>query len=773
MIYSFGEFVVNESRRQLLHGDTWLPTEPKVFDVLVFLIKNRERVVSREELLESCWPGIYVSDGTLSRCLSRIRHALGQSRSADKPIQTFHGRGYRFVADVQSEEATPADGAPPVDDAADAGEHDAPARGKPERRFVSVLECRLDRSETKADPEALQEALHAFADACTDILAGLPCSIAQQSARRVVIHVGYPRAAEKPAIVAVMAARNLIDLASSLDLKATVAIATGRAIVDPGTAGMPGQLLIGIDPVFAPDHDHDAADARVIVDTVTAGLLEERFPLVEAATFCVDGEPQRLFAVGRADSRGLQPGGWEEPPFVGRDWELIHLKNEWRRAANGTGRIVVLSGDPGIGKSRLCEELLSQIAIPEDRVLRVQCSPYHRRTPLYPLLDLLRRMLDVELETPPLKQLRAIEMFVDKIGYPETDQLSLLASLLSVSAPAHKRPALSLDPERQRERTQEALLFMIGSSAQAAPGVLLVDDLQWADSSTLATLEGLLPRVAEIPLMLVLSFRSNYAVTLPGLQEATRVTLEPLGRSQCMRLLTEQAHAGVFPAAMIDDIAERSDGVPLYLREITRMAASHPRGEHALADNRAIPDTLQGLLASRLDQIGEAREVAEWSGVIGRAFPRELLARVAGLADDELDNALAALGDAGILQERGRGETLEYSFSHVLVRDAVYEAMLLRTRRAYHRRVADVIVTAFPQIATAEPEQIARHYSASDEPALAAKYWQEAGHVLAEHDAAEEARTLYGEALDVARSGAATPDRTALIAEIEAMMADL
>jgi len=773
MIYSFGEYVVNEPRRQLLHGDTWLPTEPKVFDVLLFLIKNRDRVVSRTELLESCWPGIYVSDGTLSRCLSRIRHAIGQSRRADEPIQTFHGRGYRFVADVHTEETDAADDVPYVDDDMDADTEEAPARSKPERRFVSVVDCRLHHSSSTADPEVLQDALHKFSVACADVLAGLPCSIAQRSAGRLVIHVGYPRAAEKPAIFAVLVARDLIDLASTLDLKAAVAIATGRAIVDPGAAGTPGRLVIGIDPVFVARPDDDETDAQLIVDTVTAGLLEERFSLVEAATVTVGGELQKLFAVGRSAGHGQQRDSVEEPPFVGRDWELTHLKQQWRRAADGAGQVVLLRGEPGIGKSRLVDELISQIVILEEQVLRVRCSRYHQRTPLHPLLDLLRRLLDIELETPPFNQLRAIEAFVERIGYPETDHLPLLASLLSVSAPAHKRPALSLDPERQRERTQEALLFMISSAASSGPSIFVVDDVQWADSATLAALEALIARIPELPFMLVLSFRSDYAVALEGLEEATKIALEPLGRSQCIRLLNEQSNAGVFPSGMIDEIAERSDGVPLYLREITRMVGSRREDDNSPADPRAIPDTLQGLLAYRLDQIGDARDVAEWSGVIGRSFSRTLLAQVSNLPDDDLDRSLAALVKAGLLQARGRGETLEYSFNHVLVRDAVYESMLHRTRREYHRRVADVIVSQFPRIAASEPEQIAQHYAASDAPELAAKYWQAAGHALAEHDAADEARSLYDQALDVARGAAATPDRKALIDEIEAMLAEL
>ena len=754
MIYTFNEYIVHEPRRQLLRDGTLVPTEPKVFDVLVFLIRNRDRVISRQELLDACWPGIHVCDGSLSRCLSRIRNVIGQHRTANEPIQTYHGRGYRFVGDVQVDDTDgQGDGEPAAIEVTPV--HFAPAtRCVAERRVVSIVDVHVGQEQPDADPEALYEALRGFSAACARSVAGLPCSMAQhsQSCERLAIHVGYPQAAENPAAVAVAVGHTLMDRAIDLGLTVTITIASGWAIVGPGADGTPlDHLLIGIDPILKSSLDHVAADGRLIADAATVGLLDGRVPATHAVTVSIDGKPQKLFTLGRPAAVDPLHAGATEPPFVGRDWELMHLNQRWQRAAAGTGQIVLLTGEPGIGKSRLVQELLGRIGALEDRVLHARGCHGHRHTPLFPLQGLLRRLLGIDPAMSVSRQLAVIQARLEAIGDPEPDYLPHLAAMLSLAVSDH---------EPAQERLLEALLFVICAHATSGPAIFWVDDLQWADRATLAVLEQLAARIAGLPMLLVLCSRSDHHASLPEeIGKVTNIVLGPLSRSLCTRLLSEYGSAEPFSDKLIEEIAERSDGVPLYLKEIVRMAAARPAGA------TAVPYTLQGLLASRLDQAGDAKTVAQWAAVIGRSFSRDLLARVTGCGGDDLDRCLAALVEAGIVLECRRGEACEFCFNHGLVRDAVYQSLLLRTRRAYHRRIADVLVEQFPHIAATEPEQVARHHAAADDPANPGDVRQAVSHTPAVRPVHDKAPTPYPDLVrDAARTNTATPDGVAFVA---------
>jgi len=672
MIYRFGDIELDEARRTLCRGASWVQTEPKVFDVLLYLIKNRERAVMREELLDACWPRVHVSDGTLSRCMSRVRHAIGQPRAAAQPIYTLHGKGYRFVAPIsQAEDTVAAGSAAPEVAARRPGQ--GPAAGEPERRSISLLDCGLALPAARIGDgaEAFQAALHRCVEDCEAVLQRFGGSLSQRGGEGVEARFGHPASAERAAEAAVLAAQEMLAQAKDCGLVARIGIASGRAIVDPPRPGAPGEaMVVGIDPL-RPANLRAAAPAQsCVVDENTRHLTEGGFTARPAVEASVAGRNVPVNALSPCYRQARAAG--DELAFYGRSSELAFLEHCWRYARDGHGQVIYLSGEAGIGKSRLIQELIRRAAVPADCVLQAECSPYHQLTPFYPLLLLLRGLLNIGPDTPPLRQLAAIEDLLRKLDQPESDHLPLLASLLSVSMPRNRLPDLHLDPARQRERTLEALVFLVYSLAQQQPVIFWVDDVQWADPSTLDVVARVRARCSSGNILVVLAGRGAEKRLQNNPAGATTIALGPFTKSETLSFLDAQSAQTALSRDQLYRIAASSDGVPLFLREIMRMTlAPAERMQSA-----AIPDTLQSLLQSRLDQAGEAKRLAQWIALFGPTVEKDVLARCCGIEEEELEAGLERLATLGLLRESGQGRGLRYGFNHSLLRDVAYDSLL-------------------------------------------------------------------------------------------------
>ncbi len=764
MKYAFDEFEIHVEQRRLSKSDVVVSTEPKVFDVLLYLIENRDRVVSRDELLDNCWPNIYVGDGTLSRCLSRVREALDQKRAAKSPVQTIHSKGYMFTAELTEENEDD------VETQAPAPALTEPADGPVfDRYFVSVLHAAF--SSNAKDEEGAHRRALAFSRTCRDIAAAYDCEASLQSGSEVTVVVGYPKPIEHPANVAIMIASEMLDCARGENIGMRASIASGPAIVDMVEShGQTRPIVFGVEPArVVGEITGDVSE--LFLDDRTAQLASDSIAAERVERRLATGAATDIHQVHHRHAPKAARMANAAPPFVGRDRELIHLEDLWSKAGRGSGQIVVVSGEPGIGKSALVEEFLVRAAVPDSAVLKAQCSPYHVNTPFNPLMILLREILDVELESPPLKMLQAIEEFLEKTDQPATDHLPLLASLLTVSNPSRRLPDLSISAKRQRERTMEAVLFMMTSAARTTPTLVWVDDAQWADPSTKKTLARLVKQTADLNLMVVLCYRDEDDVDLPGLEDARRFPLERMQKSQCVRLLSDLSERGLLPSGLIEVISDRSAGVPLYLREIVRMATASEDQAAGLVNVHAVPDSLKGLLATRLNLSGAAREIVQWGSVIGKGASRELLSHVSELPEDALSQSLQDLLDAGIFQAEERGGVVEYRFAHALMRDAAYDSMLVGAQREHHLKVAEMLRMHFPQVAASEPERVAIHFAASTKPSRAAEYWQAAGAASVEKHALDEALALFRQALDAAKAIPEEEGTSTLIAEVEEMLA--
>ncbi|MEM6546642.1 MAG: AAA family ATPase [Pseudomonadota bacterium] len=769
MRYLFGEFEMNVGQRTLLRNGAHVPTEPKVFDVLLYMLENRERAVSREELFEVCWQGVFVSDGTLSRCLSRIRQALGQSRGARSPIQTLHSKGYRFVAEVETLDRLPShpatESAASKTDQAEADEPPLPV--SLDRRFVSIIHVSFQVFAETTEEEA--ELLLGTAQRIVDIAASHGCQAVRLPGRAVVIQVGSPRPEEEPARLGL----EIAQLVGRLHGKGTIGIqttmASGIANIHAPLDEDDREVLVGVDPihVVAPI---GRGRSVLFLDDRSAGLLAEQVEVETVPCLLHDGTETMLNSVVRAvptPKNGARLDGM----LVGRDRELLHIRHLWEKARRGMGQAVLITGEPGIGKTGLVEEFIRSVEPPASGVFHLACSPHHVDTPFYPQLVLLSEMLDVEIDTPPIRQLRVVEQFLEQFDRPQADGLPVLASLLSLNFPRRSQIDLQLDPQRRWTRTMESMVSMITTGASERPTLLWIDDIQWADPSTLATLARLSDELEDQRLLIVACGRDRDPTTLGALAKAHHISLDRLHRMHSIKLLSEMSHRGVLPAGLIGTISERSEGVPLYLREFVRMVQSRGEESAEALEAMAIPDSLQGLLASRLEATGDALAVLQWIAVIGRAAPRWLLLGLTGLDDEGLERHLRRLISIGILNEMPRGGGVEVGFDHGLMRDAAYESMLEGVRRDRHLAVAEALCADAPGIAQAEPEQVARHFAASSEPGRAAPFWQAAAEASLAKNAKTEAESLFRHALDAAQK-ISDPQGQQIIATIEAMLAE-
>lgn len=783
MIYTFGDFVVSEERRELSHAGSVVAVEPKVFDVLLFLIENRDRVVTRQELFDVCWPNVFVNDGTLSRCLSRVRQALGQDRTADEPILTLHRKGYRFASELSVE---PSPGQESVE-LSDLSIHEpgvdsqspatAPLPAVAERRYLSVLDCRFSEDgdigasahAPPRDVESFYSAVRNCHDAAKQIGDTLGGIVAMRSGQGLRLHFGQPVALERPAEAAVFAARRLIAQAGQVGLNTHIGITTGSVIVEPRDPSSPNSVVAA--RMFATDPAVLAGNAQagdILVDERTRRLVANQF---ESAHVTASHGSDDVFRLGR--QRPPPRLVIEDEPFIGRSPERVRLRQLWESATRGRTQVGVVSGQAGIGKSRLINQLCNDIEIEHNALWPAVCSPHHRLTPFHPLLELMRQELGITADTPKIQQLVAIEKLLERLGQPTGDHLPLLASLLADTGEHAEARPLDLDPERQRARTLEAIVFFVLAQAKSQPTILWVDNAEAADASTIEALGKIAAADSDAQLLVLIATRDTEILSDSLPTESVNIPLQPFTDAETERFLDEQGDYANLPFGLVKPIAERSDGVPLFLREFVLMArhGDDLSVKDAGTPSVAIPDNLRALLLARLDTAGDARIVAQWAACLGREFNRDLLARASEIAPEQLGPGLQQLVASGILEQPRLAERSRYMFSHQLMCDLAYDTMLTTTRAKQHAAIANALVTSFPEIAKSEPERIARHFDAAGMPADAARYWGACGKASIARQASQEAEAALGHARGAVAKMGESAEAARLLAEIDALLA--
>ncbi len=639
-----------------------------------------------------------------------------------------------------------------------------------ERRQLTVMFCDLadsTRLSVSLDPEELRRLIQRYQALCAAPIERYGGFIAKYMGDGVLVYFGYPGAHEDDAERAVRAARDIVaaiaTLADSAPLRVRIGIATGLAVVGDliGSGAAQEQSVVGETPNLAARLQGLAAPNGIVISALTRQLAGGMFIYEDMGERELKGFPQpvRAWQVSgecQPASRFAARGGVHDVPLVGREEELGLLLRRWGAAQAGEGQAVLLCGEPGIGKSRLAAALAG--AGSGALCCNCQCSPHLTHTAFHPFIEALERQAGITREMPPAEALAALRQHLAASGLGAAADLPLFAALLSL--PADTGAAMS--PQRQREQTIAALVRLLLAQARQRPLLLLFEDVHWADPTSLDVLDGIIDAASEAPLLAVITYRPEFQAPWSNRAHVTTLTVNRLSRAESLSLVNGLAGPRALPEEMLLQIAARTDGIPLFIEELTQMlveSATATSGSPALPVS-AIPVTLRDSLMARLDRLGRSRELAQIGAVIGRSFERDLIARVSGWESDELQMALDRLQEVGMVQVSVSGEAGVYRFKHALVQDTAYESLLISRRQELHRHIAETIEAHFAQTPHAEPEILAHHFTQGRQTERAIHYLRQAGEKAKARSAMREARHHFRRGLELvaaAGSAGATP----------------
>ncbi|WFU83256.1 adenylate/guanylate cyclase domain-containing protein [Bradyrhizobium sp. CIAT3101] len=642
-----------------------------------------------------------------------------------------------------------------------------------ERRHLTVMFCDLVGStmlSARLDPEDMWEVIRVYRAACARVIAAYDGSIARFVGDGILVYFGYPRAHEDDAERAVRAGLDIIAAIRQLDTGAgervelRIAVATGLVVVGDLISGDASEehATVGDTPNLAARLQSLAEPGAVVVASSTRRLLGDLFTFRNLGRREVKGigEPVAVWAVEGAtasESRFEAVRAARSIGFVGRKDEIEFILSRQREAWQGHGQIVLISGEAGIGKSRIVATLSESPSLGTHRRVRYQCSPYHTNSALHPFVAQLERAAGIRAHDTPEQRFGKLEAML-ALGTQQVARATpLIAALLSIPTGDHC-PPLGLSPAQQRRQTFAALLDQLEGLARGQPLLIICEDLHWADATTLELFDLAVDRIRALPILMLMTSRPEFEPSWSGLANVGLLRLDRLDR-QDTRALVEQVVVGrQLPREMMKQIIDRTDGVPLFVEELTKMVLEsgllvEDAGRYRLNSPLpplAIPATLQDSLMARLDRLAPVKEVAQIGAAIGRDFSYALMKYVAGRDDLTLSAALGQLEEAELLLRRGVPPDASYSFKHALVQEAAYESLLKSKRHLLHTRIGEVLREKFPVVAEIEPEVLAHHFTEAGLSEVALEWWRKAGQQALKRSAYSEAVAHLGKAVATA-----------------------
>jgi class 3 adenylate cyclase/tetratricopeptide (TPR) repeat protein len=615
-------------------------------------------------------------------------------------------------------------------------------RAEGERRQLAVLFCDVVEStplSQRIDAEEFGELMLEFQQIATDTITGLGGSIGVYAGDGVAAWFGWPVAHEDDAALAAHAGLDILasldelnaDLAAEhgLRLAARVGIHVGLVVV---RTDRPDSPAFGETLNVASRLESFAEPGTVVMSDAAHKLAGARFHTVDLGEHRLKGV-EALVRVHRVDAARTvddpAPVVGFDAPLVNREDERRQLMDAWAAARDGDGRTVLITGEPGVGKSRLLAHLRDALAAEPHRWLALRCSPLRVNSAFHPVAGMVRSTVGIRLTDEPAEQRQLLRAALPEDQAGAEEPIATLLGVADGEAPA---------PEKFRRDLMEALCRWLGDLASRGPVVVAGEDLHWGDASTLELMRRLQDRLAGAPVLIVVTRRPEGE---PGFGVDVDVALDRLGTEDTRRLARQLAEARGLRPDVVDRVADRSDGVPLFVEELVAAV-----GE---ADDSGLPTSLQSSLLARLDRLGPARDIAQMASVLGRSFPERLLAAVADVPADTLTGAVQQLVAAGILESCPSIEGRRLEFRHVLIRDAAYESLLRRSRTQLHRLVASVVAEQFPEYVRVEPELLAHHLAHGGEPLRAAEFYEHAGRRAARSAALEEASAHYRHGIEL------------------------
>jgi len=667
----------------------------------------------------------------------------------------------------------------PGDIAAGAFPRAPEARSPGERRQLTVLFCDLVGSTDLAarlDPEDWQDVLRSYQERASAVVAEYGGHVAQYLGDGLLVYFGWPRSFDDAAERAVRTGLELVGAAASTSsgaepLRVRVGVHTGTVVMSAlGEAGRFEMLALGDVPNVAARIQGVAAPGAVLMSAATHRLVAGLFVVEDCGAPPLKGVPEPLVlyrverSAGGGSRLGLSTG--RLTTFVGRQPELDLLRDAWTRAVEGQGQAVLVAGEPGVGKSRLCQQLRGQILECPHTWLECRSSPYTAGTAFRPMIELVGQALGFAPADSAAERLAKLHRGLASSVLAGADTLPLLAEWLEIPAEAGYAP-LAMSPDAKRRMILATLTASAIEMAKRRPVLLLVEDLHWCDPSTVELLGRLLTEIDSAHLLLVGTARMEFASPWPHRANLRHLTVARLSGQHTKAMVTAVSAEWGLPESVVTQLAERADGIPLFAEELTRAVVE--AGSDAVV--AAIPTTLQDSLLARLERLAGAKVVAQRAAVLGREFDYDLLAATAGLDEASLEQGLARLVEADLLFANGVPPRASYTFKHALVREAAYESLLKRARQGLHGAVFDSLLRDFPERATAEPEVLAQHAELAGRMGEAIAFYQRAGEREKMRFAHEEAISDLRRALDLLATQPEDAERVAREVAIQLALA--
>jgi predicted ATPase/class 3 adenylate cyclase len=656
-----------------------------------------------------------------------------------------------------------------------------------ERRQLTVMFCDLVGStqlSEQLDPEDLREVVRAYQETCGKVISRFEGHIAQHLGDGLLVYFGYPQAHEDDAQRAVRSGLGIVEAITRLnpnfqerwgvELALRVGIHTGLVVTgEVGDGTTRERLAMGKTPNIAARLQEEADLNSVFVSTATYRLIEGFFACRHLDALVVKGLSQPLDAYqvrqeSAARSRLDAVAPEDLTTLVGREQEIGLLFERWEQVKEGLGQVVLLGGEAGIGKSRLTQVLKEHVAKdPQAWLTPCQCSAYHRNSALYPLIDVLERVvLQFQRGDEQTEKLSRLEGFLVQYGFSLPEMVPIFANLFSVPLDEKYTPS-SLSPERQKQKIFQTLVGMLLEIASRQPLLLVMEDLHWADPSTLEFLDLLVDQIPTTRILALFTFRPEFSPPWSGRAHLTTITLHRLIQKQVKDMARHVTGGKALPDEVLEQIVSKTDGVPLFVEELTKMVREsgllrEEEESYELIEPLpplAIPATLKDSLMARLDRLASVKEVAQMGATLGRELTYEMLKAVSSLDEETLQKGLRQLVEAELLYQRGIHPQATYIFKHALIQETAYQSMLRSTRQKFHGKIARVLEERFLETAELQPELLGHHFTEAGLTEQAIPYWQRAGEIAIRRSAHVEAISHFTKGLELLKALLKTPER--------------
>jgi class 3 adenylate cyclase/predicted ATPase len=661
-----------------------------------------------------------------------------------------------------------------------------PRSPEAERRQLTVMFCDLvdsTRLSSQLDPEDYREVVRAYQRVCSEVITRFDGHVAQLLGDGLLVYFGYPQAHEDDAQRAVRTGLGILTAMGDLNqglqqtkgiqLALRVGIHTGLVVVGAmGEGGRQEQLALGETPNVAARIQGLAASDTIATSEATYRLIQGYFECQDLGTQTLRGvaEPITVYQILResgATSRldVAQPRGLT--PLVGREQEVGLLLERWEQVKAGHGHVVLLTGDAGIGKSRLVQMLKDHVA--QEPHVRWECRSieYSQNSALYPMIDLFHRILQFHTEDTAGAKLEKLEQALSQYRLPLEESVPLFAPLLALPIPEDRYPPLALSPQRQRQQTLETIVAILLELAERQPVLFIIEDLHWTDPTTLELLNLVIEQIPTTSILAVLTCRPYFQPAWHHRSYLTEITVNRLSHAQVEQIVNRITYGKTFPQEVLQQIIAKTDGVPLFIEELTK--AILESGSLKAVDDHyeltgsfstfAIPATLQDSLMARLDRLVTAKGIAQIGATIGRQFSYGLLQAVSQVDEETLHKELRRLVESELLYQRGLPPQSTYVFKHALIQDTAYESLLKSARQQYHQRIAHVLEEQFPETTQTQPELLAHHCTEAGLTEQAVHYWYRAGQKAIERSAHVEAISHLTKGLALLKTLPETPQR--------------